>query len=461
MSLTRRSLASLMCLALLGCGLPGNTSPPSPAPTAAVLGAIPLCDEVANLSAPTEYYRDAPIYVGNEMEPALEQIRAWARRQPGFQEIWIDRQHQGWITVAFSVDAEARQADLEMGWPGVGVVAVGVDWTMAELEDLQRRVGAAFRDQGTSFGAGQLVTKGVVSIYFPYLEPELVALANQVFARERVCLEGADPALAPIEGPQPLAGDGWRLLADQDETGFSYRTGIAYDDTSYEALWAQARLNGDRPSVDFQSEVVIWFGAVHGSSCPRLRLDGVVVDAARSLVHADITSLDAGVCTADAIAHVYVVALQRDRLPAGPFAIQLGADDPPGGAPEERTVVDVDLSAPGAVASPGDIHGDPGLPGPSHVGPGDYIETGFPWSYGQTTHCGLEWLGPLNDVNWRTTESGDVVDWVPQEWRDAVEGELLVLTVVINTGPPPLLTATANGYSVTYEATLEPPPGCD
>jgi hypothetical protein len=38
-------------------------------------------------------------------------------------------------------------------------------------------------------------------------------------------------------------------------------------------------------------------------------------------------------CTDDANPTAYVVALQRDRLPAGPFVVQLGPQDPPGGAP--------------------------------------------------------------------------------------------------------------------------------
>lgn len=47
-------------------------------------------------------------------------IRAWAAGKPGFEEIWIDREHLGWVTVAFSVDAEARQAELEETFPDVG-----------------------------------------------------------------------------------------------------------------------------------------------------------------------------------------------------------------------------------------------------------------------------------------------------------------------------------------------------
>jgi hypothetical protein len=56
-----------------------------------------------------------------------------------------------------------------------------------------------------------------------------------------------------------------------------------------------------------------------------------------------------GACTADDNPHASVVAADRDRLPAGPFVIQLSPDDPPAGAPRERTQVDTDLTVPGAV----------------------------------------------------------------------------------------------------------------
>ncbi|MEO8626396.1 MAG: hypothetical protein ABI452_06820 [Candidatus Limnocylindrales bacterium] len=448
---------------VLACGAYPGASSSQAIPAATFDGSttIPLCDDVAYLEAPAEWYRDSPIYVGNEMDGDIAAIRAWAARQPGYEDIWIDRSHLGWITVAFSVDAAARQAELTEGFPGVGVVAVAVDWTSAQLERLQLRIVDTFRGEVKGFSSGQYPNKGVVSIELPYLEARLVAIAEQNFAGQPVCLSGADPALAPIEGPQPTSGAGWRLLADQDRTGESYRTGIAYDEASYEELWRAARLGGDPPQVEFQTEVAIWFGAVHGSSCPRMRLDGVVMDGVRALVFANLTYLDAGACTADAIPHAYVIAVERPRLPHGPFAIQLDAAGPPGGATEERTVVDVDLSRPGSVAQPGEIHGDSSLPEPYVVGPGGVIETGFPALYRQSAHCGLEWLGPLNGVSWRTDVPDDALDWVPDEWRPAVVNQYITLSVIIETGDQPMLTATANDHSVIYRASAENRPGCD
>lgn len=339
-----------------------STVEPEASAIPAANSTIPTCATVEWISAPAERYRDSPIYVANEQP--TEEILAWASGQPGFEELWIDRDHLGWITVAFSTDADERQADLERLFPDVGVVALEVEWSLAELEQLQRRIGEEF-DPIFAPSSWISVQQGVVGIGLGVLEPERITAVEERFAGEPICIEGADPADAPAEGPQPQQGDGWRLLADEPGAGQSYRTGLASDQVSYERLWADIGLSGDPPRVDFELEVVIWFGAVYGSSCPNLRLDDVLVDAERALVHAEIVLVDApSGCTDDANPRAYLVALERTKLPSGPFAIQLGVDDPPAGVPEERTLVDVDLSQPGAVAGPGDVGGDPSLPEP-------------------------------------------------------------------------------------------------
>ncbi|MBA2632151.1 MAG: hypothetical protein H0U86_04000, partial [Chloroflexi bacterium] len=255
-----------------GDGSPGADASASPT-TSVAEGSIPRCEDLSRISAPAEWYRDSPIYVANEQP--TEEIRAWAAGKPGFEEIWIDRDHLGWITVAFSVDAEARQAELQELFPDVGAVAVGVDWTIAGLEDLERRVP---EELGPRFpvSSSTSVTQGVVVIGIGVLEEERIAAVEERFAGQPICIEGADPADVPAAGPQPQQGNGWRLLAAERGVGQSYRTGIASDQASYETLWTDVGLPGEPPPVDFESEVVIWFGAVYGSGCENLRLDDVV-----------------------------------------------------------------------------------------------------------------------------------------------------------------------------------------
>jgi len=461
-----RPVAAIWMVALLVSGCrpiadgSGASSDPGQHAASPVTGRIPRCEDVPHVNAPADWYRDSPIYVANEQP--TEEIRAWAAGKPGFQELWIDRDHLGWIVVAFSVDAEARQAELEELFPDVGVVAVGVDWTMAELEELQRRVG---EELGPLFpiSSGVYVTQGVVHVGVGVLKEERIVAIEQRFAGESICIEGSDPADVPAEGPQPKQGDGWRLLADEQGIGQPYRTGIATDQASYERLWTDIGLSGEPPSVDFESEVVIWFGAVFGSSCPNLRLDDVVVAPERALVHSVIVLVDPPVaCTADANPHAYLVALERTRLPSGPFAIQLGANDPPGGAPEERTVVDVDLSQSDAVAGPGDVHPDPALPEPFVLESGSFLEPGIEYPYRLFVHCGIEWLGRFNDFAWRTDVPDGVTDPVPAEWQAAVDASQTVeVSIILRTDPEPVILATANGHAETYRPTSEQPPGCD
>jgi hypothetical protein len=433
---------------------------PLAGPTQAPAGpSVARCDAVPHIAAPAEAYGDAPIYVANEMP--TEEIAAWARGKPGFEELWIDREHNGWVTVAFSEGADVRQAELEALFPGVGVVAVGVDWTMSALHDLQRRVAEELMPDVAS-GSSISVFTGMVEVSIGVLSADRIAAVESAFAGERVCISGADPADVVPAGPQPIAGDGWRLLADEHPAGEPYRTGIATDAVSYRELWARIGLGGELPPVDFGAEVVVWFGAVYGSGCDHLRLDGVAVDHERSLLHAEIVLPGPPTgCNADANPHAYVVAVERAKLPRAPFAVQLGAADPPAGAPEERTIVEADLRRPGSVAAPDEVHGDPALREPQVVQPGDVIEPGFAMPFRMSVHCGIEWLGPLNDVAWRTQVPPGASDFIPPAWQAVVADEHLGLSVLLQTDPEPTITATANGHAVVYRATNEEPPGCD
>ncbi len=449
----------------LSGNLGGSTDPgaspnavPSASPVSA--GSIPRCEDVPSISAPADRYRDSPIYVANEQP--TEEVRAWAAGQPGFEDLWLDRDHLGWITLAFSVEADARQAELEQLFPDVGVVAVEVDWVKSDLDALKGRVVEEIAPL-FSMSAGVSITQGVVTVGVGVLTAERINAVESRFAGEPVCIDGVDPAAVPVPGPQPLAGDGWRLVLDQKALGLPYRTGVAWDQASYERLWREIGASETPPPIDFESEVAIWFGAVYGSGCPGIRLDDVVVRPKAALVHATIVLVDqpGGGCTDDANPHAYVVALERARLPAGPFAIQLGAADPPGGFPEERTIVTVDLSRPGSISDPSQVHPDTSTPEPHVLEPGSFLEPGFETPFRMSVHCGIEWLGRLNDVEWRTDVPDGPIGYVPPPWKAIIgAGEVIDMSIVLVTDPEPVITATANDHALTYRPTAEVPPGC-
>jgi hypothetical protein len=332
-------LVAMLAAAPVSAQSPSQMVDPSEGPPP--VSGVPRCEDVPEITARPDAYRDSPIYVANEQP--IDVLLDWAHDRPGFETLWIDRDHLGWVVLAFSVDADARQAELERELPEVGAVAVGVDWTYPELRRLQRRV---VRELPEAFpvAVGVDVMRGVVAISPGVLYPERLAQIAQRFGDERVCVEGLDPADVPRPGPQPRSGDGWRLLG-HGRVGAAYRTGIATDPASLGKLWRRVRMRTTPPPVDFEREVVIWFGAVYGSSCPGIRLDDVVVDPGRRTVHALIVLPDPPpMCTDDARGHAYLVALERARLPAPPFSIQLDADGPPPGAPEEVTVTAIPAS---------------------------------------------------------------------------------------------------------------------
>ncbi len=414
---------------------------------------LPACADVPAIAATADAYADTPIYVANEMP--VEEVQEWASRRPGFEAIWVDRDHNGWITVAFSRAASERQAELTRAFPGVGVVAVPVEWRMSDLEALQSRVTTELAEVLDSFSVGVSVTRGVVDINVGVLDERVRTEIESRFGDQPVCVSGQAPAGVPAPGPQPLAGDGWRLLADEPRVGTPYRTGIATDRASLEALWTQVGLDGRLPDVNFESEIVIWFGAVFSGSCPDIRLDDVVVNG--DVVHASIVLPNPPVaCTSDANPRAYIVAIERTLLPPGPFMVQLDADGPPAGAPEERTIVAADLSIPGAVASSAQIGPDPNLPEEFVVESGDFIEPDFSIPYRLWVHCGIEWLGELNGFQWRTTEP------MPNDWRAVVTpSETIELTLRLTIGAEPVIEATAANASVTYRPSQEAAPICE
>lgn len=338
MVLLRLRSSLLLVLLVAGCGDDDSavssegpmdersTSSTTPAEGAPAGGELPFglqrCPADRTLaSAPEEWYRDEPVYVENEMP--VEAVRAWATGQPDFEDIWIDRAHDGWISVAFSAGAEERHAELEREFPGVGVVAVPVEWTEAELVQLRDEAFGAMEDADFQPGGSHGVHTGLVEVWVGELtEEHLAPLAP--FAGPRLCVTGVESVDVVRPGPQPEAGEGWRLLGT-DRTGDSYRTGVAITDEQYAGLWQQAGLDGDPPDVDFDDEVVIWFGAVYGSGC-EIRMDDVVFDQERRIVHGDFV------------------------IPG----VHQGCndDDPPAGVPEERTTVTEDLRSPG-VTIPG------------------------------------------------------------------------------------------------------------
>ena len=440
-----------VCLLVTACGgqMGGgaSTSVPGVSAPSPHDDGLSRCDEVSLPTADPSRYRDTPKYVGNEMP--TEAVRAWASQHHDFVDIWIDREHNGWVAAGFTGDVEDRQAEIEAEFPDEGVVAVQLDWTESGLADLRSRVVDELGDVVDIQASSIDSLRGYVRLQLPVLSDEDLSAIDDRFPGERICVEGLEPEDVVPPGPQPQVGDGWRLLVDRDEVGDIYRTGLAWDQESFAALIDSIPGVGSDldVDVDFETEVVVWFGAVHGSSCPNLRLDDVVVD--EDVVYAVIVNTDnALACTDDAIPHTYLVALERDGLPAPPFYVAL---EP--GSPGDRLRVDADLRTPASVATPEQVGPDPDPPGREPQGSGVVIEPGFPWEYTVDLTCRFENIGEINSFEW--VAAGPI----PDSWIEVASNqESVVVEVLLREGPEPTVEVTFQGGTVAYEPADEP--GC-
>ena len=401
------------------------------------------------IAADPSFYRDAPVYVGNE-QPS-EEVRAWAEQQPGFADLWIDRDNNGWLVIGFTSDVDQRQAELEAEFPVVGVAAAQVEFGADELDALRNEVFATMTANGIPIQGGASVPSGEVNAFVGVLdEANLEPFAE--FGDDPVCFDGVDPEDAVIDGPQPTEGDGWRLLT-VERTGESYRTGIATDASQYSSLWDRSGVTVAQPEVDFDTEIVIWFGAVYGSGC-EIRMDDVVIDLERSIVHGDfVVPGNPGACNEDANPEAYLVAVDRTALPVRAFSVQLSSEDPPNGVPEERTVVDADLTEPGTVATADQIGGDDELVEETDrgyvVGPGGIVEPGFPAVFEFDLECPVDVVGPVNDVVW-AAEDPDRGPQVDQAWEDVAGANGTVFTEILIETDPARMSLTANGVTENY-----------
>lgn len=231
----------------------------------------------------------------------------------------------------------------------------------------------------------------------------------------------SSPAATTDDGAEHQQSEvGWRLLGDASDEGEPGRTEVATTDEQLERLWRAAGFSGPAPEVDWNSEIVVWFGAIW-SSGQEIQLTGVVVDG-DVLYPLTPTSESPSGGPADARPHAFVVAIDRSTLPAAvPLYVQLGAEPAGGGWPAERTLVEVDLSEPGATASDEQLRDDPDLTPaiPRTVDDGDSIAVGEEVIFWFTpSECGWELLGTFDSVGWRLSE-----ETAPPQDLPPVEGD--------------------------------------
>lgn len=193
--MSRRFFVVALVLATLSaCGGGEITSPLASAPTGdtavstmALGSRVPRCADVGHPTAPADWYDDTPVYVGNEMP--VEEVGNFVSGLAGYETVWVDRQHNGWITVGFvGADLEAHQAALRDAFPGVGVVAVALPHTADELNAVRLRLEPSL-PAGIN-AANVDAIGGVVQVWVGLLTAESVQLVAEIAGDDPVCVTG-------------------------------------------------------------------------------------------------------------------------------------------------------------------------------------------------------------------------------------------------------------------------------
>lgn len=322
---TRLALLWLVAAATVGCA---RLQP----------GASPLPESVPQPSISIRIGPDGP----ELPEAALAALTAYgAEHAIEFGGLYVEDQSQGSFVMLFTDRLEEHADALAEIWPRVTVRSVRYsEAELSELQDILAR--ELFGAEGIELLSVSIdIMANVVQVALKSDDPTL---------EQR--LEAAHPGMldaSVFPPPGPWAnvdhGDGWRLLAVGDARGEAYTVRAAVNASQWEAMWVTLGLEGPRPEVDLESEVVVTFGHGQSQSCPELRLDDVRFgDGVVYSVTSD--PLSPRTCNLDlSAAAVFVIALDRAALPPDRFTLQLERDGNPGCAEDcgFTPVLDVEL----------------------------------------------------------------------------------------------------------------------
>jgi len=78
--------------------------------------------------------------------------------------------------------------------------------------------------------------------------------------------------------------------------------------------------------------------------------------------------------------------------------------------------------------------------------------------YGLYIHCGAEWLGRWNGTYWRA-EPPDRSDFALDEWQAVATQDTVWVSLALSSDGQ-VITATANGRTITYAPSAEESPKC-
>lgn len=305
-----RSLAMILGVLLAGCGIgTGPSATAAPAPTDAAPATPP----------PVRIGPDGP------EPPDIDGLIAYGNRHRDvFGGLYLDPPGGSRVVMLFTADLDTHRQAVSDILPGTQVRQVR--FTEAALVALLESLDF----EALEAGGMQMVGAGLDTIGN---KVTLDVKSNDPTVELRLELAHGgmlDVTVHPIPGAwaNVESGDGWRLLATGEASNAeAYVVRAATDPGSWDEMWTAIGLEGAAPAVNLAAEVVVSFGHGIGSSCPEMRLDGVAIQD--GVVFSETSDpLSPRACTADlAGAVMFLVAIERDALPADGFTLRLRPDD--------------------------------------------------------------------------------------------------------------------------------------
>ena len=288
----------------------------------------PAADQSATAS-PTDTVRSSSDAISDELGHV---VQTYGDAHPDeFAGVYYDG-HGDHVVARFTghLDLHQHALDALVGSSGRVTVQAAV-FTEATLQKIVESMGDRHQQLAQQ---GIALMSAAVDVIHNYVEIQVKS--DDPDAARVVRAFGPDGAIEVVALPadkpwtQPTEGPGWRLLG-VFETDLPYTVALAADRPALGREWGRYKLPGDPPAWDPARELVIFLSDAHGSSCPDLRLDGVVTDATARLVYGEISVPNSPqVCTMDlAGARTFVVAVARDRLPPSPFTLRLHEEPMP------------------------------------------------------------------------------------------------------------------------------------
>ncbi len=301
---------------------PGATRPTDP-PTSNASVLAPICDPLVWREAPDDWYRDEPVY--RDLQYLKLEVGVYAATLEGFEAVWTNRARHNWIHVGF-VDTNIleRQRDLEVAFPGEGIVAVELDYSAAELNALAVEVADRLPEGMATYQTDERT--GTISIWVGKVTDENRTALGPLSGEYPLCVAGLIGDQIGEAGPQQLTGDGWRYLAETGQS-IGHTPRIITNSDTLQDLWTELRLETPVPEPDWETEIVVAFEiGLGGGSCDESRFDGIVAEEGLlQAVVVDPKLLEGppqGVCLTVYRPYVYVVTVERGLLPAPPFTVK-------------------------------------------------------------------------------------------------------------------------------------------